>query len=44
MWTILSEREPMEVVKYSQLSSKIRTSHIVTLSRQALVIWGRAKA
>ncbi|EFJ5808587.1 MULTISPECIES: tyrosine-type recombinase/integrase [Enterobacteriaceae] len=38
MWTIPAEREPIEGVKHSQRGSKMRTSHLVPLSRQALAI------
>ncbi|CCJ81434.1 Integrase [Cronobacter dublinensis 1210] len=38
MWTIPGEREPLEGVKHSQRGSKMRTPHLVPLSRQALVI------
>jgi integrase len=38
MWTIPAEREAIEGVKHSQRGSKMRTPHLVPLSRQALVI------
>ncbi|MBE5215226.1 integrase arm-type DNA-binding domain-containing protein [Pectobacterium sp. A535-S3-A17] len=38
MWTIPPEREPIEGVKHSHRGSKMRTAHLVPLSRQALVI------
>ncbi|AUO67414.1 integrase [Citrobacter freundii complex sp. CFNIH2] len=38
MWTIPGEREPLEGVKHSQRGSKMRTPHLVPLSRQALEI------
>ncbi|MBY7515009.1 integrase arm-type DNA-binding domain-containing protein [Escherichia fergusonii] len=38
MWTIPAEREAIEGVKYSQRGSKMRTPHLVPLSRQALEI------
>ncbi len=38
MWTIPAEREAIEGVKYSQRGSKMRTPHLVPLSRQALAI------
>ncbi|WOA54174.1 tyrosine-type recombinase/integrase [Dickeya solani] len=38
MWTIPSERDPIEGVKHSHRGSKMRTPHLVPLSRQALVI------
>ncbi|EPA0076542.1 tyrosine-type recombinase/integrase [Enterobacter mori] len=38
MWTIPAEREAIEGVKHSQRGSKMRTPHLVRLSRQALAI------
>lgn len=38
MWTIPAERETIEGVKHSQRGSKMRTPHLVPLSRQALSI------
>ncbi|WP_419236269.1 tyrosine-type recombinase/integrase [Serratia fonticola] len=38
MWTIPPEREPIEGVKHSHRGSKMRTPHLVPLSRQALSI------
>ncbi|HAV2025901.1 TPA: integrase arm-type DNA-binding domain-containing protein [Enterobacter cloacae] len=38
MWTIPAEREAIEGVKNSQRGSKMRTPHLVPLSRQALEI------
>ncbi|HBH7008176.1 TPA: tyrosine-type recombinase/integrase [Citrobacter freundii] len=38
MWTIPSERDAIEGVKHSQRGSKMRTPHLVPLSRQALAI------
>lgn len=38
MWTIPAEREAIEGVKHSHRGSKMRTPHLVPLSRQALVI------
>lgn len=38
MWTIPAEREAIEGVKYSQRGSKMRTPHLVPLSRRALEI------
>lgn len=38
MWTIPAEREAIEGIKHSQRGSKMRTSHLVPLSRQALAI------
>ncbi len=43
MWTILGEREPLEGVKHSHRGSKMRTTHIVPLSRQALAILEKIK-
>ncbi|EHQ6257917.1 tyrosine-type recombinase/integrase [Escherichia coli] len=36
MWTILGEREPLPGVKHSHRGSKMKTPHLVPLSRQAL--------
>lgn len=36
IWTIPAEREPIEGVRYSNRGSKMRTVHLVSLSRQAL--------
>lgn len=36
MWTIPGEREPLPGVKHSHRGSKMKTSHLVPLSRQAL--------
>lgn len=36
IWTIPAERQPIEGVKYSNRGSKMRTVHIVPLSRQTL--------
>ncbi|ELK0301225.1 integrase arm-type DNA-binding domain-containing protein [Salmonella enterica] len=36
MWTIPPERKPIDGVKYSHRGSKMRTEHLVPLSRQAL--------
>ena len=36
MWTIPGEREPLPGVKYSHRGSKMKTPHLVPLSRQAL--------
>lgn len=44
MWTILGEREPLEGVKHSQRGSKMRTPHLVPLSRQALAILEKIKS
>lgn len=38
IWTIPAEREAIEGVKHSQRGSKMRTPHLVPLSRQALAI------
>lgn len=38
MWTIPAEREAIEGVKHSHCGSKMRTTHLVPLSRQALEI------
>lgn len=38
MWTIPAEREAIEGVKYSHRGSKMRTAHLVPLSRQAIEI------
>ncbi|HFN3649837.1 MULTISPECIES: tyrosine-type recombinase/integrase [Enterobacter cloacae complex] len=38
MWTIPAEREAIEGVKHSQRGSKMRTPHLVPLSRQSLEI------
>ncbi|EMY0058191.1 integrase arm-type DNA-binding domain-containing protein [Providencia rettgeri] len=38
MWTIPAEREAIEGVKYSHRGSKMRTPHLVPLSRQAIEI------
>lgn len=38
MWTIPAEREAIEGMKHSQRGSKMRTPHLVPLSRQALAI------
>ncbi|HDK0049986.1 TPA: tyrosine-type recombinase/integrase [Escherichia coli] len=43
MWTIPGEREPLEGVKHSNRGSKMRTTHIVPLSRQALAILEKIK-
>lgn len=38
MWTIPSERQPIEGVKFSYRGSKMRTPHLVPLSEQAINI------
>ncbi|MEQ0517911.1 integrase arm-type DNA-binding domain-containing protein [Klebsiella sp. JB_Kp010] len=43
MWTIPAEREAIEGVKHSQRGSKMRTPHLVPLSRQALAILEQIK-
>ncbi|EKN6194035.1 tyrosine-type recombinase/integrase [Yersinia enterocolitica] len=43
MWTIPAEREAIEGVKHSQRGSKMRTPHLVPLSRQALNILEQIK-
>lgn len=44
MWTIPGEREPLEGVKNSHRGSKMRTPHLVPLSRQALLILEKIKS
>jgi integrase len=44
MWTIPGEREPLEGVKHSHRGSKMRTPHLVPLSRQALSILEQIKS
>ncbi|EOT5384733.1 tyrosine-type recombinase/integrase [Klebsiella oxytoca] len=43
MWTIPGEREHLEGVKHSHRGSKMRTPHLVPLSRQALAILEKIK-
>lgn len=43
MWTIPGEREPLEGVKHSHRGAKMRTPHLVPLSRQALTILEQIK-
>ena len=38
MWTIPAEREPLPGVKFSHRGSKMRTPHLVPLSKQAVAI------
>lgn len=38
LWTIPTEREPLKGVKYSNRVSKMRSPHLLPLSRQALEI------
>ncbi|KEA53427.1 integrase [Mangrovibacter sp. MFB070] len=44
MWTIPGEREQLEGVKHSHRGSKMRTPHLVPLSRQALIILEKIKS
>lgn len=44
MWMIPGEREPLEGVKHSHRGSKMRTPHLVPLSRQALAILEKIKS
>ncbi|AJJ11197.1 phage integrase family protein [Yersinia rohdei] len=44
MWTIPGEREALEGVKHSYRGSKMRTPHLVPLSRQALAILEKIKS
>ncbi|ELI8098869.1 integrase arm-type DNA-binding domain-containing protein [Yersinia enterocolitica] len=44
MWTIPGEREPLEGVKHSHRGSKMRTPHLVPLSRQAMTILEKIKS
>lgn len=43
MWTIPADREPLEGVKHSHRGSKMRTPHLVPLSRQALTVLEKIK-
>lgn len=43
IWTIPPEREPIPGVKHSHRGSKMRTTHLVPLSRQALAILKQIK-
>lgn len=43
MWTIPADREPLEGVKHSHRGSKMRTPHLVPLSRQALEVLEKIK-
>ena len=38
LWTIPAEREPLKGVKHSHRGSKMRSPHLVPLSRQALIV------
>ncbi len=44
MWTIPGERKLLEGVKHSQRGSKMKTPHLVPLSRQALTILEKIKS
>lgn len=44
MWTIPGEREALEGVKHSQRGYKMKTPHLVPLSRQALAILEQIKS
>lgn len=44
MWTIPAEREAIPGVKHSQRGAKMRTEHLVPLSRQALALLEEIKA
>lgn len=43
IWTIPADREPLEGVKHSHRGSKMRTPHLVPLSRQALAVLEKIK-
>lgn len=43
MWTIPPEREPIAGVKHSHRGAKMRTEHLVPLSRQALALLAEIK-
>jgi len=43
MWTIPADREPLEGVKHFHRGSKMRTPHLVPLSRQALAVLEKIK-
>ena len=43
MWTIPADREPLEGVKHSHRGSKMRTPHLVPLSRQAVAVLEKIK-
>lgn len=43
MWTIPADRESLEGVKHSHRGSKMRTPHLVPLSRQALAVLEKIK-
>ncbi len=38
LWTIPAEREPLKGIKHSHRGSKMRSPHLVPLSRQALIV------
>lgn len=44
MWTIQAEREAIPDVKHSQHGAKMRSEHLVPLSRQALALLEEIKA
>lgn len=44
MWTIPGERAPIEGVKHSHRGAKMRTPHLVPLSRQAVAVLEEIKA
>jgi integrase len=43
MWMIPADREPLQGVKHSHRGSKMRTPHLVPLSRQALAVLEKIK-
>lgn len=43
LWTIPGERQPIDGVKHSQRGAKMGTSHLVPLSRQALVLLAQVR-
>lgn len=44
LWTIPAEREPLKNVKFSHRGSKMKTPHLVPLSKQSLAILKEIKA
>ncbi|WP_349496083.1 tyrosine-type recombinase/integrase [Escherichia coli] len=44
LWTIPAERRELEGVKYSNRGSKMKTPHLVPLSKQAVVLFKRLQA
>ncbi|MDI1300361.1 MAG: integrase arm-type DNA-binding domain-containing protein [bacterium] len=44
LWTIPGKREAIEGVKYSERGAKMKTPHLVPLSRQALAVLEKIKA